>query len=86
MSGTKATRAMKIVEVSGTHFEMGLQYGAACPEIKQTVETISELLETDLQKLKAFCASYMPVIQGYDPNLLDEIKGIAGAPKSTSKR
>jgi isopenicillin-N N-acyltransferase-like protein len=77
----KEKRTIKIVEVSGTYFEMGLQYGTACPEIKQMVQIMCQLLETDLEKLKAFSASYLPVIQGYDRNLLDEIKGIAEGAK-----
>lgn len=81
MGSEKGKRTLKIVEVSGTYFEMGLQYGMACPEIKQMVQIMCQLLETDLEKLKTFLASYLPVIQGYDRNLLDEIKGIAEGAK-----
>lgn len=69
MSGEKAKRKLKIVEVSGTSFEMGLQYGSACPEIKEMIQIMGQLLETDLEKLKTLSSSYLPAIQGYDPDL-----------------
>jgi isopenicillin-N N-acyltransferase-like protein len=81
MSGEKKQRKLKIVEMSGTYFEMGLQYGEACPEIRPMVQIMNQLLESDLEKLKVFCASYLPIIQGYDQNILEEIKGIAEGAK-----
>jgi isopenicillin-N N-acyltransferase like protein len=78
---TKDNRIIKVVEVSGTYFEMGLQYGRACPEIKEMVGIMCQLLETDFQELVTFSASYLPAIQGYDQHLLDEIKGIAEGAK-----
>ena len=81
MSGEKAKRKIKIVEVIGTHFEMGLQYGSACPEIRDMIRIMGQLLETDLEKLKTLSASYLPAIQGYDPDLMDEIRGIAEGAK-----
>ena len=81
MSGEKAGRKLKIVEVSGTYFEMGFQYGSACPEIREMIRIMSQLLETDLEKLKTLSANYLPAIQGYNQDLMDEIRGIAEGAK-----
>jgi isopenicillin-N N-acyltransferase-like protein len=79
--GSKGLRKIGVVEVSGSNYEMGFQYGSACPQIKKMVQVMSQNLEMDLDKIKAFSKSYIPAIQGYDAGLMDEIKGIAEGAK-----
>jgi hypothetical protein len=38
MSDNKGERKIKVVDVGGTFYEMGFQYGTACPEIRKMVE------------------------------------------------
>jgi hypothetical protein len=38
MSDSKDKRKIKVVEVSGNSFEMGFQYGAACPESRKMLD------------------------------------------------
>jgi len=43
----KSQRSIRRVEVSGTPYEMGFQYGAACPEIGKMFDITCHALELD---------------------------------------
>ena len=77
MGKNLAKRKIELVEMSGTHYEMGLQYGSTCPKIKEMVRMMIQNLEMDLTQVKAFTNKYALSIQGYDPEIMDEIRGIA---------
>ena len=80
MTDIKGKRKLKVVEVSGNHYEMGRQYGAACPEIARLLDTTCQLFG-GRQKvdnlLKKFAPLYLPAIEKYAPEIAEEMRGMA---------
>jgi isopenicillin-N N-acyltransferase-like protein len=80
MSGNKLKRRIKVVEVGGSSYEMGFQYGQACPEIRKAMDITYQLFggQDAVKKLaEKYIPLYLPLAREYDPDILDEIKGIA---------
>ncbi len=77
---TKAQRKIKVVEVAGSPYEMGRQYGAACPEMRGAVETTARIFggRGVVQKLaEKFIPLYLPAAQAYAPEIVEEMRGMA---------
>jgi isopenicillin-N N-acyltransferase like protein len=71
---------IKVVEMNGSPYEMGLQYGAACPEIHRFLEiTVQGFGGRDKARELAnkFIPLYLPAAQEYAPEIVDEMKGMA---------
>jgi isopenicillin-N N-acyltransferase-like protein len=84
MPGNKRKRRMKVVEASGSSYEMGFQYGAACPEIRKALDITYQVFggQDAVKKLaEKYIPLYLPLAQEYDSEILDEMKGIAAGTK-----
>ena len=80
ISGSKGKRKLKIVEVSGNPYEMGFQYDTACPEISEMLDMTCQLFGgPDKAKalIKKYVTIYLPAIEKYGPEIVEEMKGIA---------
>jgi len=80
MDNSKGTRKLKIVEAGGKPYEMGMQYGAACPEIRKMVDMTYQLFggrDKALNLLKKFLPMYLPAVEKYAPEIIEEMKGMA---------
>jgi isopenicillin-N N-acyltransferase-like protein len=80
MSVSKSKRKIKVVEVSGTSYEMGLQYGTACPEIHRALDIIYQVFggREKVNKLaEKYVPLYLPLAWEYAPEIIDEMKGMA---------
>jgi len=84
MTNNKGQRKLKVVEVSGSNYEMGFQYGAACPEIHKMLEMTYQMFggrEKAAGLLKKFVPMYLPAIEKYAPEIIEEMKGMAAGVK-----
>jgi isopenicillin-N N-acyltransferase-like protein len=80
MAGDKGKRKLKVVEVSGSPYEMGFQYGTACPEIRNILEITSRVFggrDTVRKLAEKYIPMYLPAAEAYAPEILDEMKGMA---------
>jgi isopenicillin-N N-acyltransferase-like protein len=80
MSVIKGKRKLKVVEVSGSSYDMGFQYGAACPEISEMLDMTCQLFGGhDKAKaiIKKYVPMYLPAIEKYAPEIVEEMRGIA---------
>jgi isopenicillin-N N-acyltransferase-like protein len=84
MSGSKGKRKIKVVEVSGSSYEMGFQYGTACPEIRKALDIAYQVFggQDAVKRLaEKYIPVYLPAAQEYAPEIVDEMKGMAAAVK-----
>jgi isopenicillin-N N-acyltransferase like protein len=80
MAENKVKRKLKIVEVGGTPYEMGFQYGAACPEISRMLDMTYRLFggrDVVTSLLKKYVPMYLPAAEKYAPEIIEEMKGMA---------
>lgn len=80
MNSSKGRRKIRVVEVSGNPYEMGLQYGKACPEIQKMRDIIFQLFggrEKAMEVAKKFIPKYLPAAEKYAPEIIDGMKGMA---------
>jgi isopenicillin-N N-acyltransferase-like protein len=80
MSERKEKGTLKIVDVSGSHYEMGFQYGKACPEISGMLDMTYQLFggrNKTKSILGKFIPMYLPYIEKYAPEIVEEMKGMA---------
>ncbi|MGB9700563.1 MAG: C45 family autoproteolytic acyltransferase/hydrolase [Thermodesulfobacteriota bacterium] len=73
---------LPIVSLKGTPKEIGSQYGSACREmIKKNIDLYFRLFKyyanLNYQQACQLAQSFIPVIQKFDPELIEEIEGIA---------
>jgi isopenicillin-N N-acyltransferase-like protein len=84
MPSKKGERKIKVVEVSGSSYEMGFQYGAACPEIRKALDINYQIFggQSAFKKLaEKYIPVYLPFAQEYAPEIVDEMKGMAAGVK-----
>jgi isopenicillin-N N-acyltransferase-like protein len=77
---TKGTKKLKIVEVSGSHYEMGFQYGKACPEISGMLNMTCQLYggqDRVTSILDKYIPMYLPYVEEYAPEIIEQLKGMA---------
>ena len=88
-AGPAAARALKVVHLSGSAYERGLQHGT---QLRPEIAAIVGLWKEDLRKtagtdpdalIRRFLAEtdFTPAIKRWTPDLLDEVKGIADGAK-----
>jgi isopenicillin-N N-acyltransferase-like protein len=80
MNSSKGRRKVRVVEVSGNSYEMGLQYGKACPEIRKMRDIIFQLFggrDKAVELAKKFVPMYLPAAEEYAPEIIEEMKGMA---------
>jgi isopenicillin-N N-acyltransferase like protein len=84
MNEKKGQRKLKVVEVSGSNYDMGFQYGAACPEILKMLGMTWQMFggrDKVLGLLKKFTPMYLPAAERYAPEIIEEMKGMAAGAK-----
>jgi isopenicillin-N N-acyltransferase-like protein len=82
VSEPKEKRKVKFIEVSGTFFEMGSQYGAACSQdIKKMVEGNFKRVGGRDALTPVIQKSYLPEAEAYAPEFVDFIRGVADGAK-----
>jgi isopenicillin-N N-acyltransferase like protein len=80
MRDIQGSRRIKVVEIRGSPYEMGFQYGSACPEMGTFLDiTMQGFGGRDKAREIAakFIPLYLPAAQEYAPELLEEMKGMA---------
>jgi len=77
----KAGRKLRVIEVGGTPYEIGFQYGSACPEIREVIDRTYERLGLEYETAVSLVQKYIPPLEKFAPELLDELKGIAEGAK-----
>ena len=84
MAESKGKGKIKVVEVGGSYYEMGFQYGAACPEIHKMLEMTYQAFggRDAVRALARKCIPmYLPATEKYAPDIVDEMKGMAAGAK-----
>ena len=84
MSNNKHKGKIKLVEVSGSSYEMGFQYGTACPEINKALDIAYQVFggqDTFKKLTEKYVPLYLPLAREYAPEIVDEMKGIAAGSK-----
>jgi isopenicillin-N N-acyltransferase like protein len=81
MDKVKSSRRLKVIELKGSPLEIGRQYGEACPEISRVFEVFREATGLENKAALAAAEKYLPYIQGYSTDIMDELKGIAEGAK-----
>jgi len=84
MFSSKGKRKIRIVEVSGNSYEMGFQYGAACPEISKMLDITCQVFGgKDKVGMLAnkYIPMYLPFAEKYAPEIVDEMRGMAAGAK-----
>jgi isopenicillin-N N-acyltransferase-like protein len=77
---SKGTKKLKVIEVSGSHYEMGFQYGTACPGIRKILDGVCQMFGgTDEARaiIQKYVPMYLPAVEKYAPEIVEEMKGIA---------
>jgi isopenicillin-N N-acyltransferase like protein len=80
----KGKRKLKIVEAGGGHYDMGFQYGSACPEIAHMRDMTFQLFGggEEVNNLKEkYIPMYFPYAEKYAPEIVEEMKGMAAGAK-----
>jgi isopenicillin-N N-acyltransferase-like protein len=77
MARIKSSRGLKIVELKGSPIEIGRQYGEACPEISRVFEVFREATGLEFKAALTTAEKFIPYIQNYSPDIMEELKGIA---------
>jgi isopenicillin-N N-acyltransferase-like protein len=81
---TKGTKKLKIIDVSGSHYEMGIQYGKACPEISGMLDITCQLYGGQKKVnsiLDKYVPMYLPYMEEYAPEIVEQLKGMAAGAK-----
>ena len=80
MSDRKNMGNLKVVDVSGSYYEMGFQYGKACPEISGMLDMTYQLFggrNKTKSILEKYIPMYLPYTEKYAPGIVEEMRGIA---------
>jgi len=82
MSNPKGKKQVKFIEVSGTLYEMGSQYGAVCSqEIKRLTEANFRRVGGRDALTPVIKKVYLPEVEAYAPEFVDFLRGIADGAK-----
>ena len=78
----KERKEFKIVECSGTPYEIGFQYGSACKEnilksIEMHVGGLGFLYNASKAQIIANTQKFLPLVERFDPHLIEMLKGQA---------
>jgi len=74
------SRRFTVVEMAGTHYEMGRQYGAQCKELIRGLAARFDgliLKEPNVEAGKAAAREAAPFVREAAPELMEEVEGIA---------
>jgi isopenicillin-N N-acyltransferase-like protein len=78
----KASRKLRIYECSGTPYEIGKQYGAACRDnivksINELIASIGMTRKVSKEEILANTRKYLPLVERFDSDLIEMMKGQA---------
>ena len=76
----KKKKKLELIECSGTPYEIGKQYGTAChgslvTSINAMVAEYSKSQNASKQDMIAVVKKYVPLVEQFDPELIDMLKG-----------
>jgi isopenicillin-N N-acyltransferase-like protein len=81
MNNSKNKRRIKVIETSGSYYDMGFQYGAACPEeINKMLDITTNVFggrKETIALAQKYVPLYLPPTEEYAPEIVSEMKGIA---------
>ncbi|HEY96026.1 MAG TPA: hypothetical protein G4O15_13930 [Dehalococcoidia bacterium] len=80
MSDIKNKGKIKIVDVGGSHYEMGFQYGKTCPEISGMLDLTYRIYggKDEIQSIvEKYIPMYLPYTEKYAPEIVEEMRGMA---------
>ena len=80
MTDSKEIKPLRVIEVRGSHYDMGFQYGSACPDIRKTLDGIHQMFggADKIREVKQkYVPMYLPAVEKYSPEIVEEMKGIA---------
>jgi isopenicillin-N N-acyltransferase-like protein len=81
MNNSKGERRIKVVEANGSHYDMGFQYGTACPEeINKMIDITCNIFggrKEAIALVEKYVPLYLPPTEEYTPEIVSEMKGIA---------
>jgi isopenicillin-N N-acyltransferase-like protein len=84
MSDREKKGMLKIVEVGGSHYEMGFQYGKSCPEITEMLDKTFQLFggrDRTRSIAEKYISLYLPNTEKYAPEIAEEMRGMADGAK-----
>ena len=77
----KAKRELKVIELSGTPYEIGFQYGSACPELRNVLDLTYKGMGLGREAVAQIVPKYVSPLEKFAPEVLDGFKGIAEGAK-----
>jgi isopenicillin-N N-acyltransferase-like protein len=80
MPTRKGQGILKMVEVGGSPYDMGFQYGATCPEIREMLAETRRMFggpDKAAAVIRDYVPKYLPAVETYAPEILEELKGMA---------
>ncbi len=87
----KQKKRLKVIECSGTDFEIGRQYGEAAKE--NIIKSIDALMgrvktfhKTSKEEVLMNTRKYLPEVESFDPNLIETLRGWTSGRWSSSAR
>jgi len=71
-----------LIQVSGTPYEIGFQHGKlAQPQVRASIENYQRMFldysGISWEKAKKYALTFIPAIEAYDPDLMEELRGLA---------
>src|SRR4030042_5903695 len=78
----KEKKEFKIIECSGSFYEIGKQYGIACRDnlvssINSVFRDIGMFQKASKEDIIVTAKKYLPLVERFDPELLEMLKGQA---------
>jgi isopenicillin-N N-acyltransferase-like protein len=78
----KEKKEFKVVECSGTFYEIGKQYGTACSDslvgsVESLFRDIGMFQKASKEDIIANAKKYLPLVESFDPELIEMLKGQA---------
>ena len=78
----KEKKEFRVIECSGTFYEIGKQYGIACHDsltssINTLFRDISMFQKVSKEDIIATAKKYLPLVESFDPELIEMLKGQA---------
>lgn len=84
----KKRHRLKVIECSGTFFEIGEQYGMACRDnlvssIESVFRDIGMMNRAEREEITAMARKFLPAVEKYDPELIEMLRGQAEGARVT---
>ncbi|MBN1368357.1 MAG: hypothetical protein JW967_10580 [Dehalococcoidales bacterium] len=77
----KKKKEFRVIELGGTPYEIGYQYGKASIEIRDYLEVTCKELGLQRTDIAPLMQKYLPWVEKFDPEIVEIIKGFANGAK-----